>query len=692
MSEATVQRLAELREQLNFHAHQYYVLDNPLISDGEYDQLFQELLALEAEHPELVTPDSPSQRVGGKPLKQFNSVDHRLPMLSLDNAFTEKELKEFEERLQRFLNTDEPLSYVAEPKLDGLAVELVYEKGVLVVGSTRGDGRSGEDITANLKTIPAIPLRLNPGREQRPIPERLEVRGEAFLSIAGFKALNEQRLAREENLFANPRNAAAGSLRQLDSRVTAQRSLDFFAYGAAEPAALGCASQGELHDILAGLGFKTNPHTRAGISIDEVIAHFRHLAEIRHDLPYEIDGMVVKVDNLGLQQRLGNIGTPENPRCPRWAIAAKFPATQATTRLLAVEFQVGRTGAITPVALLEPVDVGGATVSRATLHNEDMIRAKDLRTGDTVLVQRAGDVIPEVVKPVPEMRQGSEEPIRMPTSCPECGQPLVRPENGAVTRCANPQCPAQRLRALIHYTSKAGLDIEGLGKKVMEQLFSLGLVTDIPDIYRLRAKDLSDLEGWAEISADNAVAAIESSKTPTLGRFLAALGIRHVGEGVASLLERHFHSISQVRQATLEELLEIDGIGLQIAESLTRFFEKPENLEMLEQLFALGLTITEPVAEETAARPLAGTVFLFTGSLASFSRDEAKARVKELGGQVASGLSKKVTHVVIGDKPGSKARKAAEQGVTILAEEQFTALLRQPGLITNSGPHQLALF
>ncbi|MCF6291278.1 MAG: NAD-dependent DNA ligase LigA [Desulfobacterales bacterium] len=691
MSEATAQRLAELRDQLNFHAHRYYVLDDPLISDGEYDRLFQELLALEAEHPELVTPDSPSQRVGGEPRPEFRTVTRAIPMLSLDNAFSAADLLKFEERLQRFLNSDEPLTYVAEPKLDGLAVELVYEQGLLQEGSTRGNGRTGEEITANLKTIPSIPLRLI-SRPGQIIPARLAVRGEVFLSVAGFSALNAQRREKGEPLFANPRNAAAGSLRQLDSRITAQRPLDFFGYGVADSSELACAGQGELLAALAAMGFKINPHVRTNATMAEVIDHFHLLAEIRLQLDYEIDGMVVKVDSLELQQRLGNIGAPENPRCPRWAIAAKFPATQATTRLLAVEFQVGRTGAITPVALLEPVSVGGVTVSRATLHNEDMIRSKDLRTGDTVLIQRAGDVIPEVVKPVPEMRQGSEEPIRMPTLCPECGHPLVRPENEAVTRCPNPQCPAQRLRALVHYTSKAGLDIEGLGKKVMEQLFSLGLVTDIPDIYRLRAKDLRGLAGWAEISADNAIAAIEASKTPTLGRFLTALGIRHVGEGVASLLERHFHTLNQIQQATLEELLEIDGIGLQIAESLTRFFEKPENREMLEQLFELGLTITEPVADETRSRPLAGTVFLFTGSLAAFSRDEAKARVKALGGQVASTLNKKVTHVVIGDKPGSKARKAAEQGVTILAEEQFTTLLRQPELITNSGPHQLALF
>ncbi len=492
-------RLAELREQVDFHAYRYYVLDDPLISDGEYDRLFQELLDLEEKYPELVTPDSPSQRVGAPPLAEFSSVEHRIPMLSLENAFNIPDLYNFEKGLRRFLTlADEvPLAYVAEPKLDGLAVELVYRHGLLVQGSTRGDGQTGEEITANLRTVTAIPLKLR-GRE---IPELLEVRGEVIITSAGFKSLNEQRAAAGESLFANPRNAAAGSLRQLDSRITAKRPLDFYAYGVGDPNRLPVRSQTDVLRFLADCGFKKNPQVKSCPDLAGVISHFQRLEAIRHQLDYEIDGMVVKVDDLNLQQRLG-----AKARSPRWAIAWKFPASQATTRLLDVKFQVGRTGAVTPVAVLEPVSIGGVTVSHATLHNEAMIRGKDLRLGDLVLVQRAGEVIPEVVKPVVEMRTGSEQPVRMPGHCPECGHALVRSRKKdgteeAATRCPNHNCPAQQLRKLIHFTGKAGLDIQGLGKKVMEQLVDEGLVRDIPDIYRLTEEQLVGLEGWGEVSA-----------------------------------------------------------------------------------------------------------------------------------------------------------------------------------------------
>ncbi len=693
MSDQTAQRLKQLREKITLHSRQYYILDNPIISDGEYDALFQELLSLEQLYPELVTPDSPSQRVGGEPLPEFQSVSHRVPMLSLDNAFSEQNILEFEERLLRFLRQDEPLLFAAEPKLDGLAVELIYDNGLFVEGSTRGNGRVGEDITRNLKTIPSIPLRLLQPEEGTDLPERLEVRGEVFIGIEGFAALNAQRLANGEPVFANPRNAAAGSLRQLDSRVTATRPLEFLAYGISDPSGLPCKTHGELLFFLRSLGFKISDHVVTGVPIRKTIDHFHILRDIRPTLPYEIDGMVIKIDSLAMRGRLGNIGDPDNPRCPRWAIAAKFPATQATTRLLAVEFQVGRTGAVTPVALLEPVVVGGVTVSRATLHNEDMIRGKDLRRGDSVLIQRAGDVIPEVIKPIIEKRNGSEEPIRMPKGCPECGETLIRPQNEAVTRCPNSLCPAQRLRALIHYTSKAGLDIEGMGKKVMEQLVARGLVQDIPDIYRLSAKDLAALEGWGETSANNVITAIAAGKTPPLSRFLSALGIRHVGEGVATLLERHFHSLEKIEAATLEDLLEIEGIGLQIAESILAFFEKLENRAMLHQLLSLGLRIAAPEPLFNAAdAPLSGLVFLFTGTLSFASRDEAKARVKGLGGAVASTLNQKVTHLVVGDKPGSKAKKAVEMGITIVKEREFEELLRKPARRTDNRPHQLSMF
>ena len=684
MVEDIKKKIQELRKQINFHAHRYYELDDPLIADSEYDQLFQELLNLEELHPQLVTPDSPSQRVGSRPLAEFKTVRHTHPMLSLENAFNETELLDFEERLQRFLKSENDLSYMAEPKLDGLAVELVYEKGLLTIGSTRGDGRTGEEITRNLKTIRSIPLRLAaPGNMQ--LPENIEVRGEAYLTLAGFQALNEQRLSAGETIFANPRNAAAGSLRQLDSRVTAQRPLDFFAYGVSDTAQSPCSSQEELLDYLRKLGFEINPLTKFCRDISQVIEHFAHLQDIRPTLAYDIDGMVVKVNSFDLQQRLGS-----KARSPRWAIAAKFAATQATTILQKVEFQVGRTGAITPVALLKPVNVGGVVVSRATLHNEGEIKRKGLKIGDHVLVQRAGDVIPEIVKPVMEQRSGSEKTIRMPESCPVCRHRLILPEGEAITRCPNSHCPAQRLRLLIHYTSKAGMDIEGLGKKAMEQLFSQKLVQDIPDIYALQVADLVVLDGWAEKSARNAVAAIKASRHTSLAKLLSGLGIRYVGEEVAGLLEEHYGgSLHELMQAGEEELLDIEGIGPQTAQSIKEYFHDSEVKKMVSRLMDFGFTIVS-APKSPGERPFAGWVFLFTGSLAAMSRDEAKVRVKERGAKVASQVSKKVTHVVVGDKPGSKLKKAQESGLTILTEKNFADLLAGKDAFPNK--QQLSIF
>ncbi len=670
-------RLAELREEVAFHAHRYYVLDAPLIADGEYDRLFQELLQLEETYPDLVTPDSPSQRVGAPPLAAFATVEHRVPMLSLENAFDAEDLLDFEKGLRRFLSLsdDLPLPYMAEPKLDGLAVELVYRQGVLAQGSTRGDGQTGEEITANLRTVAAIPLKLR-GEEY---PEVLEVRGEVIITTTGFQHLNKQRAAAGESLFANPRNAAAGSLRQLDSRITAARPLDFYTYGVSDAAQLPCRSQSEVLAYLARQGFRINPHVKPCADLTAVIDHFRQQSELRHGLDYEIDGMVVKVDDLNLQRRLG-----AKARSPRWAIAWKFPASQATTRLLAVRFQVGRTGAVTPVAVLEPVSIGGVTVSHATLHNEAMIRGKDLRLGDLVLVQRAGDVIPEVVKPVMEMRTGKEQPIEMPERCPECGTTLVRSRKKdggekAALVCPNKRgCPAQQLRKLIHFTGKSGLDIQGLGKKVMEQLVNEGLVKDIPDIYRLRREQLTGLEGWGEVSANNALQVIEASRETTFARLIGALGIENIGEETALLLEQHFQGdLARLMAAGEEELLQIEGIGEVIAESIRDFFDLQENRRLIADLLALGFRIGS--SETGAGGELAGKVFLFTGTLAGMSRSEAKARVKDLGGQVASALSSKVTHLVCGDKPGSKLAKARELGLAILNEEDFKMLLRGQG-------------
>jgi DNA ligase (NAD+) len=658
-------RLAELRRLLNYHSYRYYVLDDPVIADGEYDRMFRELLDLEEEYPDLVTPDSPSLRVGGAVLDRFEEVAHVLPMLSLDNVFTEQELRGFEEKLLRYLKTDQAPQYSAEPKLDGLAVELVYEQGVFVQGSTRGDGLVGENITAQLQTVQSIPLHLQDTDEK--LPEQLVVRGEVFLPRAGFEELNRRRAEQGEPLFANPRNAAAGSLRQLDPAVTASRPLRFFVYAVADPAAVPCRNLEELFAWLGGLGFLVNPLVRFCTSLDEVIAQYHHLQEIRHGLEYEIDGMVVKVSDFALQQRLGNTA-----RAPRWAVAWKFPAVQATTVIRDVEFQVGRTGAVTPVAVLEPVNVDGVIVRRASLHNRDEIERKGLMLGDTVLIQRAGDVIPEVVKPVVEKRTGAERPIVFPDRCPVCGHPLERPEGEAVTRCVNPHCPAQRLQSLIWFTGKSGLDIEGLGRRNMELLMERGLVRDIPDIFRLQRDQLAALEGWGEKSADKVLAAVEAAKTTTLSRFIGALGIRHVGEVTADLLARRFKTLDRLMAASREDLLRIDGIGEQAAASLVDYFADPSTRAMLEELLDLGLDITEP---EQSDRPLDGKVFLFTGTLPSMSRSEAKQLVKELGGQVVSSISRRVTHLVAGQKGGGKLKKAAEMGIPVLDEAAFLRLV-----------------
>ena len=665
-------RIRELRLLLEEHAHRYYVLDDPLISDGEYDRFFNELLRLEEEHPELVTPDSPSQGPGGVPLDKFEQVVHRLPMLSLENAFSADDLRAFEDRLLRFLNQDmtsASLSYMAEPKVDGLAVELIYEQGSLLQGSTRGDGSKGEDITAQLKTISSIPLRL-----KDPSLPRIEVRGEVFMDRQALTELNQERLLTGEPLFANPRNAAAGSLRQLDPAITAKRSLRFLAYGIADSSQTPCSSQEELLSWLGALGLPVSELAHPCASISDAIDRFAQLAALRHSLAYEIDGMVVKVNAFHLQQRLGN-----KARAPRWAIACKFPATQTTTRLVAVEFQVGRTGAVTPVALLAPVEVGGVTVSRATLHNRDEFERKDLRIGDTVLVQRAGDVIPEVVKAIVEKRDGREQPIIMPTHCPVCSHALLKAEGEAVTRCVNPHCPAQRLRSLIHFCSKAGLDIEGLGKKSMEQLFNLKLVEDIPDIFALRHEQLAGLEGWGDKSADNVLAAIEAAKQPPLGKFLTALGIRFVGEVTASLLEQTFPTLEHLMVTSMETLLEIEGIGEQAASSIFDYFNDSSVREMFVRLQEAGVA-AKAGQQLQGNQPLSGLVFLFTGTLTTLSRTEAKKLIKDNGGQIATTVTQKMTHLVAGEKAGSKLKKAKELGKIILTENEFLQMIHHRSL------------
>lgn len=670
MGEDIKKRIHALREKLHEHGYRYYVLDDPIIPDSAYDNLFQELLRLEAAYPEFASPDSPTQRVGGSPLKEFTTAAHQYPMLSLDNIFDPAGMVEFEERLQRFLMSEAPVGYVTEPKLDGLAVELVYENGVLRTGSTRGDGLIGENITAQLKTIQAIPLRLDPPNDL-PVPSELVVRGEVFMSKKGFLQLNQQRQEQGLQLFANPRNAAAGSLRQLDPKVTASRPLQFAAYGVGNADHLPCHSQFRLLDYLARLGFTVSPLIHQCPDYPAVVQQYEQLQAARHTLDYEIDGMVIKVDQFAKQQRLGNTA-----RAPRWAVAWKFPAVQATTVIERVDFQVGRTGAVTPVARLRPVEVDGVVVQRATLHNRDEIVRKDLRVLDTVLIQRAGDVIPEVVKVVEEYRDGTERAIEFPSRCPACGEPLVQLEGEAVIRCTNIDCPAQRVQHLIYFCGKSGLDIDGLGKKYVEQLYTVGLLQDIGDIYLLSKEQLVSLEGWGEKRAESVLRAIGRARTPRFNVFLRALGIRFVGEVTADLLAEHYHSLGDLIEAPMDELMDIEGVGPQVAASLFAHLRSPAFRNLLLKLEQVGCTIQYADSEQ---QPLSDRVFLFTGALRSMSRNEAKQVVKAQGGRVVSAMSAKVTDVVAGENAGNKLKKADERGVAIMDEKAFARLIAQEG-------------
>jgi DNA ligase (NAD+) len=662
-----ISRVAELREQLHYHNYRYYVLDDPVISDAEFDRLMAELSRLEEIYG-LVRPDSPTQRVGAQPLDKFETVLHRQPMLSLENAFSEAEAREFDERLKRFLRTTEEFPYVLEPKMDGCAVELVYESGRLTTGSTRGDGYRGENVTQNLKTIHTIPLSLL--TEAEPAPELLEVRGEVYMDLEEFKKFNAERLARGESAFANPRNAAAGSLRQLDPKITAARPLKIYCYGVGEVRGRNFDTHWEVLQTLKKWGLRVNPLIERGQGIEAAIAYHRQLEHQRHGLPYEIDGMVIKVDPLALQERLG-----AKTRSPRWALAYKFAATQATTRVLKIEVNVGRTGAVTPMAVMEPVEVSGVTVSRATLHNEDEVARKDLRVGDTVLVQRAGDVIPEVVKVIIEDRPPEAQPFQMPTHCPVCGTELVRPVGEKVTRCPNPDCIASLTRSIQYFASKSAMDIDGLGEKIVQQLVEVGLVKDVGDLYHLTEGDLIPLERFAEKSAQNIVNAIQGSKNPPLWRLINALGIRYVGEATAQLLAQHFQSLDDLMKADLEDLLHVEGVGEQVAGSIRDFFDHERNQALLKKLTEAGVRGLPP--EPQAASPLAGKTFVFTGGLVNYSRDEAKAQVAARGGRVSSSVSAKTDYVVAGADPGSKLAKAQELGVTILDEAAFGELLQR---------------
>jgi DNA ligase (NAD+) len=662
-------RIEELRKAITYHDYRYYVLDDPEISDAQYDAMFRELQELEAQHPQWIAPDSPTQRVGAPPLEKFGTVEHAQPMLSLANAFSEEEAREFDERIRRLLDRHQPLEYAVEPKIDGVAVELVYIDGSLQVGATRGDGIRGEEITQNLKTIPSIPLRLLED-PRRPVPGRLDVRGEVYMSIDDFKDLNAQRRQRGEPLFANPRNAAAGSLRQLDSSITARRPLDIFCYGVGETRGLEAETHGQLLQCLRAWGLKTNDLTRVVLGIEEAVSRYRELLDMRSDLPYEADGIVLKVNALHLQRTLGAIS-----RSPRWALAFKFPSHQETTKVVDIRVQVGRTGALTPVAVLEPVQVGGVTVGRATLHNQDEIDRKDVRVGDTVLIQRAGDVIPEVVEVLPEKRTGRERPFRIPDHCPVCGAQVVRLEGEAAHRCMGLSCPAKLKETIRHFASKRAMDIDGLGEKLIDQLVDRELVRDVSDLYRLTHEQLASLERMADKSAENILNAIEQTKAVALDRFYYALGIRHVGEHLARVLAEHYPNIQQLQQATEEELTAVHEIGPKVARSIVSFFQEPQNRGTIARMFASG--VHPHVPSPAQGLTLIGKTVVFTGALESLTRQEAQALVQRLGGRAAASVSAKTDWIVAGPGAGSKLQRARELNILVLSEKEFLELISE---------------
>jgi DNA ligase (NAD+) len=664
--QAAIARVEELHRLLNQYNYEYHVLDKPSVPDAEYDRLMQELIALEAEYPELKTKDSPSQRVGGEVLDAFAKVEHRTPMLSLGNAFNEGDLRDFDRRVRQEVGD---VKYVCELKIDGLAVSLRYEDGYFVQGATRGDGLIGEDITENLKTIRSLPLRLKES-------VTLEVRGEAFMPKKSFEALNQQRSERGEELFANPRNAAAGSLRQLDPKIAASRNLDLFVYGIVNADELGIDSHSEGLDYLHELGFKTNPERCLCANIDEVIQFVTSWHEKRAQLPYEIDGMVIKVDSFEQQEQLGTTA-----KSPRWAIAYKFPAEEVVTKLIDIELSVGRTGVVTPTAILEPVRVAGTTVQRASLHNEDLIREKDIRIGDYVVVKKAGDIIPEVVNVLPERRTGEEVPFSMPTHCPECGSALVRLDEEVALRCINPKCPAQIREGLIHFVSRNAMNIEGLGEKVIAQLFKEGLIEDVADLYTLTKEQLINLERMGEKSATNLLNAIEASKENSLERLLFGLGIRHVGAKAAKILAQEFETMDRLMQATKEELMAIHEIGEKMADSIVAYFAKPEVGELINELRSYGVNMTYkgPKAVNVMDKDsyFAGKTVVLTGKLEKLSRNEAKEKIEQLGGKVTGSVSKNTDLVIAGADAGSKLTKAQQLNIEIWDEARFLQEIEQ---------------
>jgi len=667
MNQEPIDQIRRLREALNRHNYLYFILDAPEVSDAEYDALMRRLIALEADHPELITPDSPTQRVGAPPSNGFGSAPHAVPMLSLANAFSEAELRDFDRRVRALLSVD-LVRYVAEPKLDGLSIELVYREGQLVQGSTRGDGRTGEDVTSNLRTLRSVPLRLR--TDELPAPAVLEVRGEVYVDKADLATLNEERAAAGLPPFANPRNLAAGSLRQLDPRVTAERPLKMYAYDVGRFDGIRIESQQELLSTLPHLGIRANPLFAVCEGIEEAIAFYERVREDRDRLPYETDGIVLKVDSFEARRDAGEIS-----RSPRWAIAGKFPAETEITRLLDIAISVGRTGVLTPVAVLEPVRVRGVEISSATLHNEDEIRNKDLRIGDAVVIQRAGDVIPQVVESLSEQRTGHERRFVMPAACPVCGSSVVRLEGEVARRCMNAGCPARIKQSLLHFVSRGALDVEGLGPKLIEQLVERGIVKQIADLFRLHRDALIGLERMGATSTENLLAALRQAASPSLRRFIFALGIPEVGERTAEILAEAFGSLEAIASADVEALVALPDIGPRTAEAIVEFFRSDENSHGIADLLEAGVSIRRSPQSDPGLAPLAGKRFVLTGTLESMTRQEAGARVKTLGGSVSSSISGKTDFVVVGENPGSKAARAEELGLEVLSEKGFLALL-----------------
>ncbi len=661
-------RIQKLRELIARYDDEYYALDAPSVPDSEYDRLYRELQALEQQHPELITPDSPTQRVSGTAVNAFNSITHRQAMLSLNNAFEDNELAAFDKRISEALGITE-VTYAVEPKFDGLAITLTYEDGIFTQGATRGDGYTGEDVTHNLRTLRAIPMRLHCAEP----PKLLEVRGEVLMLKRDFEKLNQMQLSKGEKLFANPRNAAAGSLRQLDARISAQRPLTFFAYGlgAAEGVPL-LTNHAMAMDYLASMHFPVSHERGVVKGADGLRAYYRKIGDMRDRLPFDIDGVVYKVNEFSQQEELGFVS-----RAPRWAIAHKFPAQEALTVVEDITVQVGRTGAITPVARLKPVFVGGVTVTNATLHNEDEVRRKDIYIGDTVSVRRAGDVIPEVVYSIPEKRPADARRFEMPAVCPECGSHILKQADEAVARCTGGLfCPAQRKQAITHFASRRAMDIEGLGDKLVDQLVEANLVHTLADIYRLDMATLSNLERMGEKSARNLLDALDRSKDTTLARFIFALGMRNVGEATAKDLAKHFGSLDALMQADTEKLLQVNDVGPVVAESITNFFSEAHNLSVINALIDAGIRWPETEGKQQSVGKLSGKTLVLTGTLPTMSRDSAKELIEAAGGKVSASVSKKTDYVVAGAEAGSKLDKAQELGIIILDEAGLLELLQ----------------